>query len=116
MTGSTTAVATAAVDAEQPGPRRGDRTDLWICWWVQPVFYNLFGVIFVLLGKVMPPQAPDRSPAQISAFFAANATSIKWGFGLLMVVIGFGSIANGLVAYQMKRMSVKPVFAYAYIA
>ena len=33
-----------------------------------------------------------------------------------MVVIGFGAVTNGLVAYQMKRMSTGPVFAYAYIA
>jgi len=32
-----------------------------------------------------------------------------------MVVIGFSGIINGLVAYQMKRMSISPVFAYSYI-
>jgi hypothetical protein len=33
-----------------------------------------------------------------------------------MFFIGFASVANGLIALQIKRMSVSPVFAYAYIA
>ena len=32
-----------------------------------------------------------------------------------MVVVGGSGISNGLVAFQMKRMSVSPVFAYAYM-
>ena len=38
---------------------RSDKLDLWICWWVLPVFYTFFGVIFVLLAHVMPP--PSRA-------------------------------------------------------
>jgi hypothetical protein len=95
--------------------RRGN-VDLWICWWVLPAFYTAFGVIFVVLTRVMPPPRAGLSEAQIVAFFHAHATTIKVGFALLMVLIGLGSIANGLVAYQMKRMSVSPVFSYGYIA
>lgn len=93
-----------------------EKLDLWICWWVLPVFYTFFGLIFVLLAHVMPPPSPALSESQILAFFHAHATTIKIGFALLMGVIGLGSISNGLVAYQMKRMSVSPVFAYGYIA
>jgi hypothetical protein len=99
-----------------PGDSRRDKLDLWICWWTVPVFYALFAVIFVALTRVMPPPRPGLTSGQIVHFFHAHATTIKIGFGLLMVVIGFGSFANGLVALQMKRMSVKPVFAYGYIA
>jgi len=53
---------------------------------------------------------------QINSFFHAHGTTIKLGFALLMVFIGLASVTNGLVAFQMKRMSVKPIFAYAYIA
>lgn len=95
---------------------RGAKLDLWICWWTIPGFYLLFGIIFVLLTRVMPPPAPGLDVQQINHFFHAHSTTIKIGFAVLMVVIGFGSIANGLVAYQMKRMSVPPVFAYGYIA
>jgi hypothetical protein len=104
----------------EPAPIAGDgrrsRLDLWICWWTIPAFYVLFGVIFVPLTRVMPPPRPGLSVEQINAFFHVHATTIKIGFSLLMVVIGFGCVTNGLVAYEMKRMSIKPVFAYGYIA
>ena len=91
-------------------------TDLWICWWVFPAFYTLFGVIFVLLTRVMPPPRPGANTEQIVRFFAQHRVTIQVGFVVLLIVIGFGAVQNGLVAYQMKRMSVKPVFAYSYIA
>ncbi|MCI3273446.1 hypothetical protein [Streptomyces cylindrosporus] len=112
---TSTAGSEASVRERASMRDRGKR-DLWICWWVFPVFYTLFGVIFVPLTRVMPPPRPDVTADQITAFFDAHSLTIKIGFGLLMVVIGGGSIANGLVAHQMKRMSISPVFAYGYIA
>ncbi|MBW8482662.1 hypothetical protein [Actinomadura parmotrematis] len=109
------AAARTAADASG-GRRRGGAVDLWICWWVLPVFYVLFGLIFVLLARVIPPPRPDRSPEEVAAFFHDHAATIRIGFAALMVVIGFTGVANGLVAHQMKRMAVSPVFAYAYIA
>lgn len=106
--------AIAIGDPDRYRPK--SKLDLRICWWVLPVFYNLFGLIFVVLCRVMPPPRPDRNPEQIARFFHAHATTIQIGFGLLMVVIAGSAIANGLVAYEMKRMSVSPVFAYSYIA
>ena len=91
------------------------KADLWVCWWLFPVFYTLFGVIFVVLARVMPPPRPGVGVEQINDFFDQHETTIKIGFGLLMVLIGLASVTNVLVAVQMKRMSVKPVFAYAYI-
>jgi hypothetical protein len=93
----------------------GDKLDLWLCWWILPAFYTCFGLVFVLLARVMPPPRPDMTTAEINAFFHAHTTTIQAGFALLMVVIGFSGIINGLVAYQMKRMSISPVFAYSYI-
>jgi hypothetical protein len=99
------------------GPGSRDRKpDLWICWWIFPAFYSLFGLIFVPLARVMPPPSPSLSTSQIVTFFHAHSLTIQIGFGLLMIVIGGGSIANGLVAFQMKRMSVDPAFCYGYIA
>jgi hypothetical protein len=111
-----TQIDTASVDPSVTLGGRREKLDLWICWWVLPVFYTFFGVIFVLLAHVMPPPSPALSEAQIVAYFHAHSATIKVGFALLMGVIGLGSISNGLVAYQMKRMSVSPVFAYGYIA
>src|SRR3954452_20682070 len=92
------------------------KTDQWIPWWGILAFFSLFGLIFVVLTRVMPPQRPDKSPEQIMAFFDAHSLTIKIGFGLLMVAIGWASWSNGLVAYHMKRMSVGSVWAYSYIA
>ncbi|AHH19467.1 hypothetical protein NONO_c46830 [Nocardia nova SH22a] len=90
--------------------------DQMICWWSIPVFYGLFGLIFVVLTRVMPPPRPDASTEQIVAFFHDHALTIRIGFGLLAAIIGFTGMANGLIAFQMKRMSISPVFAYSYIA
>ena len=108
--------ASPAVPAVSAG--RGGRRllDLWACWWVFPPFYTLFGIIFVPLTRVMPPPSPAKSTAQIVLFFHAHALTIQIGFSVLMLAIGAGSVLNGLVAYQMRRMAVDPVFAYAYIA
>lgn len=114
MTDGASAVATTAAIHGEPS-FRGKR-DLWLCWWITVVFYGLFGVIFVPLTRLMPPPGPGLSVAEINAFFHDHAQGIQIGFALLMVVIGFGSISNGLIAYQMTRMSVSRVFAYAYIA
>jgi hypothetical protein len=108
--------ASGPATGDAPGDPPNDKRDLWICWWIVPVFYLLFAVIFVPLTRVMPPPRPGLTTVQIVHFFHAHATTIKIGFALLMVVIGFGSFTNGLVAFQMTRMSVKPVFAYGYIA
>lgn len=92
------------------------KIDQRIAWWTIPIFYNLFGLIFVVLTRVMPPPRPDVGPTQIVEFFTAHSLTIRIGFGILMVVVGFTGVANGLIALQIKRMSVAPVFAYGYMA
>ena len=91
------------------------KRDLSICWWITVVFYALFGVIFVPLTRLMPPPGADLSTAEITDYFHDHAGTIQIGFVMLMIVIGFGSISNGLVAYQMTRMSVSNIYAYSYI-
>ena len=111
-----TATATSAAAATRTVEPHEDKRDLWVCWWVLPVFYTLFGLIFVPLTRVMPPPSPGKSVDQINAFFDAHSLTIKIGFTILLLVIGFSGVTTGLIAYQMKRMSVNPVFAYGYIA
>lgn len=78
-------------------------------------FYTLFGLIFVPLTRVMPPPRPDVTAAQMGHFLHQHAVTIQIGFALLMVIIGFAGVTNGIVAFEIKRMSVSPVFAYAYL-
>jgi hypothetical protein len=105
-----------AAEADLQRYRPHSKTDQWICWWSVPIFFTLFGLIFVALTRVMPPPSPLKSTTQIVAFFHDHALTIKIGFGLLMIVIGFASWTNGLVVTQIKRMSVGSVWAYSYIA
>lgn len=89
--------------------------DLWICFWVVPTFYSLFGLIFVPLTRVMPPPRPDVTADQMVNFLHQHALTIQIGFALLMIIIGFAGVANGIVVFEIKRMSVSPAFGYAYL-
>lgn len=89
--------------------------DLRIAFWVVPAFYTLFGLIFVPLTRVMPPPRPDVTAEQMGNFLHQHAVTIQIGFALLMVIIGFAGVANGIVVFEIKRMSVSPVVAYAYL-
>lgn len=113
MSGPTGVLSAAATNLGNRRPTA--KIDLWICYWVLPIFYCLFGVMFVPLARVMPPPSPGKSPEQIVAFFHDHALTIQIGFGMLMVIIGFAGVTNGLVVFQIRRMSVHPVLAYAYL-
>lgn len=91
------------------------KRDLHITFWIFPSFFGVFGVVFVLLLRVIPPPRPDVGPEYIVAFFESNHTSILVGLALLCAVFGGAAIANGYVAYQMRRMSSGPTFAYVYM-
>lgn len=109
-------MAVPVTDTDPEHWTRRPKIDQWICWWTIPIFYLIFGLIFVVLTRVMPPPRPDMATDQIVAFFRDNGLTIQIGFALLMFFIGFTGVANGLIALQIKRMSVAPVFAYGYIA
>lgn len=102
--------AAGPADGGRPGKR-----DLWICFWILPVFYCVYGVMFVPLARLMPPPGPGNSVEQILAFFHAHSLGIQIGFGMAMIIMGFVGVTNGLVVYQIKRMSVHSVLAYAYL-
>lgn len=104
----------ARADIRDASPPRSN-IDLRICFWVVPIFYSLFGLIFVPLTRAMPPPRPDVTADQMVNFVHQHALTIQIGFALLMVVIGFVGVVNGLLAYEIKRMSVSPAFAYAYL-
>ncbi|WP_232000801.1 hypothetical protein [Mycobacterium kyorinense] len=115
MTRTATASAGAIAIGDGKRHRPRTKTDLLICFWVVPAFYSLFGLIFVVLTRVMPPPRPDVTADQMVDFVHQHALTIQIGFALLMVIIGFAGVTNGIVVYEIKRMSVSPVFAYAYL-
>ena len=90
--------------------------DQWICWWSIPVFYNLFGLIFVYFTKIMPPPSPGFTQDEIVAFIQRNAANMQIGFVLLALTLGLASLSSGIIVVQMRRMSSARVLAYAYLA
>lgn len=110
----------AAISASQSESRfkgllKHPKLDQWICFWSIPVFYLLFGVIFVLLGRIMPPPTPAMSDQDIVAFMTSPGLSLA--IVLLALSLGLYALNSGLMLTQMKRMEgVSPALRYGYIA
>ena len=96
-------------------PARASKRPLWIVFWIFPGFFGMFGVVFVLLLRVIPPPRPDVGYGYMTHFFETHHTTIRIGLGVLCLVFGGHAIANGFVTYHMKRMSSGPTFAYVYM-
>jgi hypothetical protein len=95
--------------------RRNRKLDQWICYWSIAFFYSAFGLIFVVMGGIMPPQSPTASPEEIVAYLARP--QLGMGMALLALTLGFASLSSGVIVVQMKRMEgVSPVLPYAYVA
>jgi hypothetical protein len=107
--------ASNATTVAPPGPERVGKRDIWIVFWIVPFFYTAFGIIFFMLARVMPPPRPDVTTATMVHFFDVHSTTIKIGFGLLVLIVGGAGVANGIVVYHMKRMTTGSVLAYAYM-
>jgi heme/copper-type cytochrome/quinol oxidase subunit 3 len=95
--------------------RNHPKLDLWIAWYVMVVFYLLFGVVFVLMTKVMPPPGPDWSTERIVRWFAETRSGLLNGFAIIFAVTGMAALCNAIISYSMWRMSVSKAFAYAYL-
>ncbi len=107
---------TSGSDAAQAEPGRpASKRDLWIVMCFFPAFFGIFGVVFVVLLRVLPPPRPDVGYSYIVTFFEAHHTTIRIGLAVLFLIFCGSAIANGYVAYQMKRMTSGPVMAYVYM-
>jgi hypothetical protein len=93
---------------------RSPKLDQWICFGSIPFFYTLFGLIFVLLARIMPPPSPKASVEDVLAYMHAPKLGI--GMALLSLTLGLASLSSGVIVVQMKRMEgVSPVLPYAYL-
>lgn len=91
------------------------KLDQWICFWSIPFFYTLFGLIFVLLGGIMPPQSPTASDREVVEYL--QRPGLGMGMALLALTLGLASMASGVIVVQMKRMQgVGAALPYAYLA
>ncbi len=109
---------TVAAGAE-PASHRGvpwhknKKLDQLLCFWSVPVFYLLFGVVFVPLSWMMPPRPPDNSMDGILAFMqspnllvASTVYVLTWGMAAI--------VTGGVYMTQLRRMSVSPVLRYCF--
>ncbi len=91
------------------------KLDQWICFWSIPIFYNIFGIVFLILGRIMPPQTPTSSLEDIVTFM--QSPNLLWATTLLALSLGLFFMSGGLVVAQMKRMAgVSPAYRYACLA
>ncbi len=107
--------AAKATSAGSDRPTTAGKRDVWIVFWIVPAFYTAFGIIFFALARVMPPPRPDVTTDQMAHLFHAHATTIQIGFGILVLIVGGAGVANGIVLYHIKRMTVGSVLGYAYM-
>jgi len=111
------ALGAAAPHSATVEARRGrsPKLDQWICFGSIPFFYTLFGLIFVLLARIMPPPSPTASIADVLAYM--QAPNLALGVALLSLTLGLASLSSGVIVVQMKRMEgVSPALPYAYLA
>lgn len=111
--------------ATEPSARKGSsaqqgrpwyknkKLDQYICFWSVPVFYNLFGIIFVPLSYMMPPRSPSSELPDIVTFM--QAPNLLIACLILILVLGLSAVANACYLVQMRRMSISPAFRYAFI-
>ncbi len=92
---------------------KGRKLDQWICFWIVPFFYTLFGLVFVPLSWFFPPQSPTASFPEIVAFL--QHPNILIAGIILMLTIGLSGVCNAIYVTQIWRMSVSPVFRYAFM-
>jgi hypothetical protein len=96
-----------AIPPEPPpeGVPGGRKWDQWICLASIPAFYTLFGIVFVILTRLMPPPAPTKSPAHVADWILGHRTSLQVGLVILFLSIGLSTMTTGLVVVQMRRMT-----------
>lgn len=98
-----------------PGKLGGPKRELWLAWYVTVAFYSLYTVVFFGLSRTQPPGRPSLDPDQTVGWFADRDPGLLIGFGLIFVLGGFSAVALALITYSIRRMSVSPVYAYAYL-
>jgi hypothetical protein len=89
------------------------KLDQWIAFWSVPVFFSLFGLVFVPLSWMMPPRSPSAPQSEVIDFMQSHNLLIACA--ILTLTFGLGSISNACYLIQIKRMSVSPVFLYTVI-
>lgn len=105
-----TGLSTAPPAGQAPPRRRNRKLDQWITFWSVPIFFNIFGLVFVPLSWMMPPRSPGASTPDIVAFMQSH--NLLVACVLLTLSYGLAPVSNAVYLGQIKRMSVSPAFRY----
>lgn len=104
--------ATAPEPAARPRSWRDCRkVDQWIAFAVVPIFFSLFGLVFIPLSWMMPPRSPSSPQDDIVAFM--QSPNLVIACVVLVLAFGMAPVANACYLNQIKRMSVSPVLRYS---
>jgi hypothetical protein len=95
--------------------RHNPKLELWLSWCTIVVFYNIFGICFFWLTRTQPPPPPWWGLARVAQWFDDNHTGLLLGFGVIFAMGAFSVASTALITYSIRRMSVSPAFAYAYL-
>jgi hypothetical protein len=87
------------------------KRELWIAWWTMVVFYQLFGLLFFVVSRTMPPPHPWWEPSRVALWFDDRRHGLLIGFACVFIIAGMTALMNALIAYSMRRMSVSRAFA-----
>ena len=95
--------------------RQHPKFELWLAFWTMIVFYNFFFILFFAYARVQPPPDPAWAIPRVVEWFTSHRFNLLLGFAIVFLVTGLTGAANALIAYSMRRMSVSPAFAHAYL-
>ncbi len=109
---ATAALAGTLADSGRPW-YKSPKLDQYICFWSVPVFYNLFGLVFVPLSWMMPPRSPTNSIDGVVAFM--QSPNLLLATTILILCVALSAVGNAVYMSQMRRMAVSPVLRYAFV-
>lgn len=95
--------------------RHNPRLELWLAWITILVFYNVFAICFFGITRTQPPPKAWWDLDKIASWFDDKRLGLLVGFGIIFVIGAFSVASTALIAYSIRRMSVSPAFAYAYL-
>ena len=113
LAGTTTPQGSSVRSKYQSFWRDNPKKDQWLCFWSVPLFYSIFGLVFVPLSWMMPPRSPNNSMEGVLAFM--QSPKLLMAAAILTGVVAMSGIANGVYLSQMKRMSISPALRHGFI-